>query len=255
MTALITGASKGIGKAFVLEFARHGIDVIAVARSEKLLNELALFVKNKHGIKVHVVCVDLSIQNAAEILYDILKKKNLTVDYLINNAGFGDHGEFINSDLKKQSEMISLNILTLTKLTHLIIQGMKKRKRGKVLNLASVAAFQPGPLMSVYFATKHFVLGFSEALYEELKPHNIQVTALCPGPTKSDFGVVANFKMLKNPKANRFPSSEDVAKYGYKMMMKGRVVAIHGLRNTIMATLTRIVPRGIVRKIVYYRLK
>lgn len=255
MTALITGASKGIGREFVLEFARHGVDVVVVARSKKLLSELALFVKNKHSIKAHVVCIDLSIQNAAEELYEILEKKNLTIDYLINNAGFGDHGEFINSDFKKQSEMINLNILTLTKLTHLIIQGMKKRKYGKILNLASVAAFQPGPLMSVYFATKHFVLGFSEALSEELKPHNIQVTALCPGPTESDFGKVANFKMLKNPKANRFPSSKDVAKYGYKMMMKGRVVAIHGLRNTIMATLVRAVPRSIVRKIVYHRLK
>jgi len=255
LTALITGASKGIGKEFVIEFAKNKIDVIMVARSQKLLHEHAQFVEKKFKTKVHVISLDLSMQNAAEEVYQAVNKKGLVVNYLVNNAGFGDYGEFANSDLKKQSDMINLNILTLTKLTHLFVQDMKKHKQGKILNLASVAAFQPGPMMSVYFATKHFVLGFSEAIHEELKPYNIQVTALCPGPTESDFGKVANFKMLKNPKASRFPSSKDVAKYGYKMMMKGRVVAIHGLRNTIMTTLVRAVPRSIVRKIVYYRLK
>ena len=255
MTALITGASKGIGREFVIEFARHDIDVVVVARSKKLLNELALFIENKYEVRAYVVCIDLSIKNAAEELYETLEKKNLTISYLINNAGFGDYGEFVKSDLKKQSEMINLNVLTLTKLTHLFVRDMKKRKQGKVLNLASVAAFQPGPMMSVYFATKHFVLSFSEALYEELKPYNIQVTALCPGPTESEFGQVSGFKMLEKPRTNRFPSAKDVAQYGYKMMMKGRVVAIHGIINTIMATLVRFAPRGLVRKLVHYRIK
>jgi short-subunit dehydrogenase len=255
LTALITGASKGIGREFVIEFARHKIDVVIVARSKKLLNELAFFVKREYNVSTHVVCIDLSNINAAEELYEILKKKNLTVNYLVNNAGFGDYGEFAKSNLKKQSEMINLNILTLTKLTHLFVQDMKDRKYGKILNLASVAAFQPGPLMSVYFATKQYVLGFSEAISEELKRYNVQVTALCPGPTESDFGQVADFQMLKNPKPNRFPSAKAVAQYGYKMMLKGRVVAIHGIMNTIMTTLVRIVPRSLVRKIVRYRLK
>ena len=132
---------------------------------------------------------------------------------------------------------------------------MKKRKQGKILNLASVAAFQPGPTMSVYFATKHFVLGFSEAIHEELKPYNIQVTALCPGPTESDFGQVAGFQMLKNPKPNRFPTAKDVAQFGYKKMMKGEAIAVHGFINIVLSTLVRLAPRGIVRKIVRYRIK
>ena len=255
MTALITGASKGIGKEFVIEFAKNKIDVIIVARSQKLLHEHAQFVEKKYKTKVHVISLDLSMQNAAEEVYQAVNKKRLVVNYLVNNAGFGDYGEFANSDLKKQSDMINLNILTLTKLTHLFVQDMKKRKQGKILNLASVAAFQPGPTMSVYFATKHFVLGFSEAIHEELKQYNIQVTALCPGPTESDFGQVAGFQMLKNPKPNRFPTAKDVAQFGYKKMMKGGAIAIHGFVNIVLSTLVRLAPRSIVRKIVRYRIK
>lgn len=255
MTALITGASKGIGKEFVIEFAKNKIDVIMVARSQKLLHEHAQFVEKKFKTKVHVISLDLSMQNAAEEVYQAVNKKGLVVNYLVNNAGFGDYGEFANSDLKKQSDMINLNILTLTKLTHLFVQDMKKHKQGKILNLASVAAFQPGPMMSVYFATKHFVLGFSEAIHEELKPYNIQVTALCPGPTESEFGQVAEFQMLKNPKPNRFPTAKDVAQFGFKKMMKGEAIAIHGFVNTVLSTLVRLVPRSIVRKIVRYRIK
>jgi len=255
MTALITGASKGIGKEFVVEFAKNNIEVIMVARSKKLLTELAQFVEKKYKSKTHVISTDLSTQNAAEEVYQAVNKEGLVVNYLVNNAGFGDFGEFANSDLKKQSDMINLNILTLTKLTHLFVQDMKKHKQGKVLNLASVAAFQPGPSMSVYFATKHFVLAFSEAIHEELRPYNIQVTALCPGPTESDFGQVAGFQMLKNPKPNRFPTAKNVAQFGFKKMMKGEAIAIHGFINIVLSTLVRFVPRSIVRKIVRYRIK
>ena len=255
MTALITGASKGIGKELVIEFAKNNIDVILVARSQKLLHDLAQFAEDQYGINTYVFDIDLSEQNAAEELYHAVNKKELTVHYLVNNAGFGDYGEFANSDLKKQSDMINLNVLTLTNLTHLFVQDMKKRKQGKILNLASVASFKPGPTMSVYFATKNYVLSFSEAIYEELKPYNIQVTALCPGPTESEFGKVAGFKILDGSKKSSFPSSKEVAQFGFKKMMKGKDIAIHGFVNTTLTTLTRFAPRSVVRKIVRYRIK
>ena len=255
MTALITGASAGIGAALAREFAKDKIDLILVARREDRLKDLSSELSSTYGVVVHIIALDLSLPGSAQELYKKVESLRLKVSYLVNNAGFGDTGEFVDSDLPRQEDMINLNILTLTKLTHLFGAEMKKNKKGTILNIASIAAFVPGPLMSVYFATKHFVLAFSEGIAEELRPYGVSVTTLCPGPTESEFGEAAGFKMLTDAPSSKFPSSAEVAKFGYQKMKAKHVVFVHGWRNNIDAFFTRFVPRWIVRKIVYTKMK
>jgi short-subunit dehydrogenase len=255
MTALITGASAGIGAELAREFAKDKIDLILVARREERLKNLASELSSTYGVIVHIIALDLSLPGSANELFKKVQSLRLAVDYLVNNAGFGDNGEFVESDLNNQEGMINLNILTLTKLTHLFGAEMKARKAGTILNVASTASFQPGPLMGVYFATKHFILAFSEAIAEELRPHNVFVSTLCPGPTQSEFGERAGFDKVIPSDSNPFPVSAEVAKYGYTQMKKKKVVAIHGIWNTIQATIVRFVPRSIVRKIAHSKMK
>ena len=173
----------------------------------------------------------------------------MTVDYLINNAGFGDFGLFAESDWNKQEQMINLNITALTHLTQLFLPDMICRHSGRILNVASTASFQPGPTMSVYFATKAFVLSFSEAINNEVREHGITVTALCPGATHSGFQAAASMQDSKLFAGNNFPTSREVAEFGYKAMMKGKAVAIHGFRNTLLANSVRFAPRSLVVKL------
>lgn len=182
-------------------------------------------------------------------MYEEILKQNIVIDYLENNAGFGDYGLFAESEWDKQEQMINLNVLSLTYLTRLFLPDMIKRRSGKILNVASTASFQPGPTMAVYFASKAFVLSFSEALNNEVSEHGISVTALCPGPTQSGFQDAASMQDSRLFKGNNSPSSREVAEYGYKSMMKGKAVAIHGFRNTIMANSVRFAPRSLVVKI------
>ena len=255
MTALITGASECIGAELAREFAKDKIDLILVARREEKLKSLGKELSSAYGIKVSIIAIDLSEPNSANELYKKVESLRLKVNYLVNNAGFGDNGEFVDSKLSNQENMINLNIVTLTKLTHLYGSDMKARKSGSILNVASTASFQPGPLMGVYFATKHYVLAFSEAIAEELRPYDVFVTTLCPGPTQSEFGERAGFDMVVPSDSSPFPVSADVAKFGYAQMKKKKVVAIHGLWNTIQATAIRFIPRFLTRKIVYYKMK
>ena len=256
-TALITGASTGIGKELAKEFAKDKIDVILVARSKDLLEANAKELEANYNIKAYTYAMDLSLASSADELYQKTKAEDFEVEYLINNAGFGDYGYFAQSKLSKQEEMINLNILTLTKLTHLYVQDMKTRKSGTILNLASTASFQPGPLMSVYFATNHFVLAFSEAIAEELKQYNIKVCTLCPGPTESGFAKLADMSenSFLEPSKNKIPTSAEVANYGYQKMKQGKVVFIHGFFNALMANLVRFAPRSLVRKTAYSMMK
>ena len=211
-TALITGASTGIGKELAKEFAKDKIDLVLVARSEDVLTKNAKELEHKYGIKAYVLAKDLSEPESAEKLNENTKEAGLHIDYLVNNAGFGDHGYFVESNLSKQQDIINLNILALTKLTHLYAQNMVAKKSGTILNIASTAAFQPGPLMSVYFATKHYVLAFSEALTEELKQHNVKVCTLCPGPTESSFFKLAEMSdhSFLDPKTNNIPTTNRI---------------------------------------------
>lgn len=248
-TALITGASSGIGLELAKLFAAEKIKPVLVARSEDKLVQLAAELKARYGVESIVLAKDLSNYNTAKEVFDWCNDQKISVDFLINNAGFGDYGFFIDSDWNKQLQMINLNITTLTYLTRLFLPGMVERRFGKILNLASTAAFQPGPTMSVYFATKAYVLHFSEAIANELKGTGVTVTALCPGATESGFQAASAMHESSLVKGKKLPTSEEVAKFGYKALMKGKTVAIHGLGNYLMANSVRFAPRDLVTKI------
>lgn len=247
---LITGASSGIGLELARVFAANNHNLILVARSTDKLEELKNEIEKNSEVVAEVISADLSTPDSADKLFETIKNKNLHVDVLVNNAGFGDHGLFLKSEPKRNDDMIVLNILTLTKLTRLFLPEMVNNKHGKILNVASTAAFQPGPLMSVYYATKAFVLSFSEALHEELIDTGVTVTALCPGPTESNFMKVANASDMKLLSTMSIPTSRDVAEYGYKALMNEEVVAVHGVLNTILSKTTNVVPRFLLRKVV-----
>lgn len=249
-TALITGASSGIGLELAKIHAQKGDDLVLVARSEKKLNDLKKELETQNNINATVIALDLSKPDAAYQLFELTEKHNIKVDYLVNNAGFGDFEEFSKSDLNKATEMIDLNISSLTILTKLYLEGMLDRKSGKIMQLASTASFQPGPLMAVYYATKHYVLAFSEAIAEELKGSGVTVTALCPGPTASGFQNAADLSGSKLVKGKKLPTSAEVANYGYESMMKGKRVAIHGFQNKLMAFSVRFTPRNWVTALV-----
>jgi short-subunit dehydrogenase len=247
-TALITGASNGIGYELAKIHAEKGDNLVLVARTKSKLDELKKELEEKYKNEVYTIGKDLSRPGSAREVYDELKLENISIDYLINNAGFGDFGLFADCDWNKQEEMINLNITALAHLTWLFLPCMIKRMSGKILNLASTASFQPGPTMSVYFASKAFVLSYSEAINNEVREHGITVTALCPGATLSGFQAAASMQESKLFEGKNFPSSREVAEYGYRAMMKGKAVAIHGLKNTIMANSVRFAPRSVVVK-------
>lgn len=239
-TALITGASSGIGFEFAKIFARKGYKLILVSRTSTVV---------PGATSVINIPTDLSLSGAPEEVYQEVVRQNLSVDVLINNAGFGDNAPFSNSDLSKQLRMIELNISALTALTRLFIPEMIRRKEGAILNVASTAAFAPGPYMAVYYATKAFVVSFSEALSEELKGTGVTVTALCPGATETNFASAAGAE--KTPLFNRrLPSAAKVAEVGYRAMIHGKRVAIVGLFTRIQLFFAHFIPRIILGKIV-----
>jgi len=250
-TVLITGASSGIGYELAKIYASKGFDLVLVARNQNKLAELQLACQTTKN-KVEIIVKDLSHINSADEIFDYCNSKNIHIDYLINNAGFGDFGFFVESNWDKQQEMLNLNIITLTKFTHLFLPKMVENKFGKILNVASTAAFQPGPLMSVYYATKAYVLSFTEAIFNELEGTGVAVCALCPGPTESGFLDAAALQESKLFKGKKLATSIEVAQFGYDSLENNKVVAIHGLMNKIMATAIRFAPRGLVRKMVRF---
>lgn len=248
--ALITGASSGIGFELAKIFAQNKHHVVLVARRLDKLEELAQEIKSTYGVEALVIAKDLAENNAAQEVYDELKGKNIRVDYLVNNAGFGEFGFFKELNWEMQSKMIDLNVKTLTHFTKLFGFDMMERKSGKIMNVASTAAFQPGPLQAVYFATKAFVLSLSEALHNEFSDYKVTVTALCPGATATGFASVADMEGQGFFKNKNLPTGKEVAEYGYKAMMKGKSVAVHGFMNSILAQSPRIMPRELTTTIV-----
>jgi len=241
--ALITGASAGLGAEFARQLAKRGTRLVLVARREDRLRALAHEVGN-----ARTTAADLSAPDAAERLVADLDAAGEQVELLINNAGFGQIGRFVSLDAKRQREMIDLNIGTLTDLCRAVAPGMVERRSGGILNVASTAAFQPGPNMAVYFATKAYVLSFTEALHEELKPHGVHVTALCPGPTRTEFGDVAGFG--GNGMFDRVAmDSPAVVASGLAALDRNKAVVVPGTINKIGAASTRFAPRAVVRKI------
>lgn len=249
-TALITGSSNGIGLEFARIFAKNKINLVLVARSEDKLKSLSNELINAYGVKVNIIPEDLSILNNCIKLVDQLRKENITIDYLINNAGFGNLGFFTDTDLQKEIDMINLNIIALTYLTKIYAIEMKQRGSGKILNVSSTAAFQPGPLMAVYYATKAYVQSFSEALANEFKGTGVTITALCPGPTESGFLSAAKMNNTKLVKGRKLPTSADVALFGFNAMMNGKTVAVQGLMNKIGAQSSRFLPRKFITSVV-----
>jgi uncharacterized protein len=249
-TVLITGASGGIGYELAKIFAKNGHDLILIARSGDKLYNLSEELRQQYDIRVAAFARDLSNLHQVKDLYDTIKAEGIFVDFLINNAGFGDYGFFAESDWQKNEGMIQLNITSLTYITYLFLQDMKQNKRGRIMNVASTAAFQPGPLMSVYYATKSYVLFFSEALYNELKKEDITVTTLCPGPTESGFQQAADLSASRLVKGKKLPSAASVAEYGFMAMMQGKRLAIPGFMNKVMVGAIRFTPRSLVLKIV-----
>jgi len=240
-TALITGASSGIGLELARIFARNQCDLILVARESDRLRQAAA------TLKARVIARDLADPQSAQAIYDELASTR--IDYLVNNAGFGLGGPFYSTDRQTELDMIQVNVTSLVDLTKLFLPAMVARKSGRILNVSSTAAFQPGPLMAIYYASKAFVLSFSEAIAEELNGSGVTVTALCPGPTASDFQRRAgldHIKLFKNKSLTM--SSEEVADIGYRGMMQGKVLVIPGIMNKLGVQLLRLGPRAIVRK-------
>lgn len=247
-TALITGASTGIGKELAKIHASKGGNLVIVARNEAKLNQLKTDLEKKYNIQVIVIAKDLSNLNTPQEIFSEVKQLGIEIDYLINNAGFGALGKFHELDLARQIEMINLNITSLTALTHLFLPEFIKRNNGKILNTSSTASFMPGPLQAVYFATKAYVTFFTNALSEELHNTNITVTNLMPGATESEFGAISG--MDKTEIFKNTASSYSVASDGYNGMIDGKIDVVTGLTisQKIMMAAIPFLPKKVVLK-------
>lgn len=240
---LVTGASAGLGAEFARQCARRGDGLVLVARRRERLEALADEIGN-----AHVIASDLSAPDASARLMAELEGLGLWVDTLINNAGFGLIGRFAALPLEGQREMVDLNVRTVTELAHLVLPGMIERRKGGILNVASTAAFQPGPGFAVYFATKAYVLSFSEALHQELKGTGVKVSALCPGPTRTEFGSVAGMPAKRFDRISA--DAAGVVAAGLKGLDRNKAVVIPGLTNKISAQSSRLIPRSVMRRMV-----
>jgi short-subunit dehydrogenase len=248
---LITGASSGIGLELAKKFAADGSELILVARRTERLKELASELQEKHGTVATVLTFDLTIPGAAQELMLQIGQLGKNVDVLVNNAGFGQLGEFGDIPLDRQLDMIQLNISAVVALTHLCLPGMKSRRRGAILNIGSTASFQPGPHVAVYYATKAFVLSFSEALWKELRKSGVSVTCLCPGPTKTEFGdhsAMHDTPVFKHNAMN----VKDVVNAGYRGLRRKKRLVIPGLVNKVLATSVRFTPRAAILDVMSY---
>lgn len=251
-TALVTGASSGIGETFARELASRKTDLVLVARSQDKLDQLATELSSKCKIKTLVIAQDLTEVQARQLVFDTVQAQDLTIDLLINNAGFGDYGAFSDRPLSKQMAMVQLNISAVVELTGLFLPLMQQRGDGAIINLSSIAGFQPIPYMSVYAATKAFILNFSEALWAENKDLGVRILAVCPGPTESEFYDRADFPdNATGLNGMTMASAEKVVKESLKALDKGQsTVVAGGFANQIIVNLPRLVPRDLLVNVV-----
>lgn len=247
--ALVTGASAGIGVDLAECFARDGYDLILSARGEGALQEVAARLAQAHSVKAHVVAQDLGAIGGGTALANAVKAKGLEVDVVVNNAGYGHAGALTSSDLATQLGMIDLNVRALVELTYLYWDRMLANKRGGVLNVASTAAFQPGPLMANYYASKAYVLSFSEALWEEARGTGVHVSCLCPGPTVSKFRERAGTGKTQLARVAKAMASAPVARMGYEGFKRNKRVVVTGARNLVQTSLVKYLPRETVLRI------
>lgn len=248
-TVLITGASGGIGREFAVLFAQHGDNLALVSRNREQLLALGQELHARHGVGITVLPYDLAEPDAPPRLLDELRQRDITVDTLINNAGFGAYGAFDEMELTTLLQMLQVNITALTHLARLLLPGMLARDAGKILNVASTAAFYPGPLMAVYYASKAYVLSFSEALAGEVQGTGVTVSVLCPGATRTGFQRRAR---LEGSRVSRFDVMEPaaVARAGYRGLQAGHTVIIPGILNKLVAEVPRLLPRGVLTRLV-----
>jgi len=250
-TALITGATSGIGRGLAERFAQDGYELAVVARNETRLTNLRRDLESTYGVPVSDCPQDLAEPSAVETLLHHLTIKNVDVDVLVNNAGFGTYGPFVETGLTAQLEMIQVHVQALTELTHRLLPSMIDRGQGRILNVASTAAFQPGPSMAVYFATKAYVLSLSEALHAELRPHGVSVTALCPGPTSTPFLERASMERSGLTHRQLVMDVDPVVDAGYRGLMNGKRVVVPGWKNKLGAFLARRAPQRLVLAIAH----
>lgn len=248
-TVLVTGASSGIGHELARCFARDGATCVLLARREEALADIAEALKATHGVDTHILPADLSVPDAAEKVHERLRDRGITVDVLVNNAGLGVRGPVADLDAQRQLDTIRVNVTALTHLTRRFLPGMLERGRGGILNVASTAGFQPGPYMSVYYATKAYVLSFSDGLAEEVAGSGVAVTCLAPGPTRTAFAERAGTEDTPLMTLGVDMSAEAVAEAGHEAFRAGRTLEIPGGANKVGAVLSRFTPRAVARKI------
>jgi short-subunit dehydrogenase len=248
-TVLITGASSGIGWELAHCFAADGSRLILVARNTEAMEALAAKLRQENGVEVIVLTFDLGLAESPKRIFAEVTNRSLTVDVLVNNAGFGAHGAFAELPVQREIEMVQVNITSLMELTALFLPGMIARNRGGILNVGSVAGFQPGPGMAVYYATKAFVNSFTEALAEELRGTKLIVSVLCPGPTETNFGTVARAGKQRQHKVAKM-TGQAVAVLGYRAFRRGKITVVTGWSNHLLVFMGRLLPRSVPRKIV-----
>ncbi|PWK10259.1 SDR family NAD(P)-dependent oxidoreductase [Tumebacillus permanentifrigoris] len=242
-TALITGASSGIGEEFARRLAGMGMDLVLVARSQAKLEEMAATLSQKHGVKAHVVLADLSAEHAAKEVYRQTQALGLHIDYLINNAGFGSSGEFVHNDADQEHEQVMVNVTTVVDMIHAYLPAMVAKQSGAIVNVASLVAFQPVPNMAVYGATKAFVLSLSEALWEENQKYGVKVLGLCPGATATNF-----FDASGAPAFGKLRTPQQVVSSALKGLEQNRSFVVDGAQNAFTTQLPRLLPRKLVAK-------
>ncbi|WP_255150965.1 SDR family NAD(P)-dependent oxidoreductase [Halorarius halobius] len=252
-TALVTGASAGIGAELARQFAERGHDVVLVARREAKLRQAADTYEARFGVDAHVVAQDLATREGRAALYEEVTERGIEVDYLVNNVGVGTQGHFLDIPVDDELQQVELNVATPTHLTKLFGRGMRERGHGGVLNVASTAAFQPGPFMAVYYASKSYALSLSEALHEEFADDGVTVTALCPGPVETEFQARADNEdaPIGDPDAGlmRWQAVDDVAEAGIAGLEKGKAVVVPGIEYKLLSILTRLLPRSVTRRL------
>jgi len=248
-TALVTGASAGIGRELAKLFAADGHDVVLVARSKGRLEALATELAGAHGVATHVIAANLGDLGAPGAIQAQARERGLAIDFLVNNAGFGSNGAFLDLDLDRELEMIDVNIRALVELTHRFARPMRERRFGRIMNIASTAGFQPGPFMATYYATKAFVVSFSEALAFELEGSGVTVTGHCPGATATDFAATAGGEKTRLFQRSGVAQAPAVAAHAYRAMMNGEVLAVHGALNWIGMQSLRVALRALTRSI------
>lgn len=250
--ALVTGASGGIGRALATQIAAVRTDqtLVLVARRADELARVADDLRARHGARVETIAADLSLTASPDEVLAAVAARGLAIETLVNNAGFAGFGPFAETDLGHELGMIQVNIAALTHLTKGVLPGMLERRRGRILNLASTAAFLPGPLMAVYYASKAYVLSFSEALAEELRGTGVTVTALCPGPTATGFQERAAMEESKLIANRQLMDAAEVARIGYAAMVAGQRLVVPGRRNALLVQVPRLLPRAILPRLI-----